>query len=375
MRIAVNTRLLLKDKLEGIGWFAYETLKRITKAHPEHEFVFFFDRPFSSEFVFSKNVKPVVLSPQARHPILFNLWFDYSVTRALKKHKADVFLSPDGMLSLRTNIPQIAVMHDLNFEHYPEDLPPHIAKYYLKRFPLFAKKAQKIITVSEYSKSDLIQNYSVNENNVTVAYNGAGKHYSPFSDEKRKEGLHRINNGVPYFIYVGALHKRKNIERMLSAFKELKVHHKTPLDFIIIGDPLWKKDRQLDKICKDVKFLGRKSGKELAEMVGCSQAMIYVSYFEGFGVPVIEGFKSGVPVVTSNVTSMPEVGGDAAIYSDPFSVASIKEGILMALDSDKWNDYREKGILRAASFNWDNTAEKVWNVIEKTIIGTNKTIN
>ena len=94
MRIAVNTRLLLKDKLEGIGWFTYENLKRITKAHPEHQFFFFFDRPFSNEFIFEENIHPVVIPPQARHPILFNLWFDFMVTRELKKHNIDVFLSP-----------------------------------------------------------------------------------------------------------------------------------------------------------------------------------------------------------------------------------------------------------------------------------------
>src|SRR5512139_2040469 len=102
MRIAVNTRLLIKDKLEGIGWFTYETLKRITRKHPEHEFIFLFDRPFDKEFIFAQNIIPVIITPEARHPILWYLWFEYSVPRALKKYKADIFLSPDGYLSLST---------------------------------------------------------------------------------------------------------------------------------------------------------------------------------------------------------------------------------------------------------------------------------
>ena len=106
MRIAVNTRLLLKDKLEGIGWFTFEVFSRIVKAHPEHEFLFFFDRSYAKEFVFADNVTPIVLFPQARHPLLFNFWFDYSVTKALKRYQADIFFSPDGMLSLKTKIPQ-----------------------------------------------------------------------------------------------------------------------------------------------------------------------------------------------------------------------------------------------------------------------------
>ncbi len=365
MRIAVNTRLLLKNKLEGIGWFTYENLKRITKSHPEHQFFFFFDRPFSDEFIFEENIQPVIISPQARHPILFNIWFDYMVNRALKKYNIDVFFSPDGMLSLRTEVPQITVIHDLNFEHHPEDLPTHITKYYRKRFPLFAQKANHILTVSENSKKDIIATYGINEQKISVAYNSAGKYYKPLNESERKDGLQKINNGRPYFVYVGALHKRKNIERMLLAFKQLKEKHNQPLDFIIIGDPLWSKDRALDDISKDVHFLGRSSGEELAYIVACSEAMIYVSYFEGFGIPVLEGMKSGVPVVTSNISSMPEVGGNAAIYVDPFSVSSIKEGMIKVLDKEQFKGYCEKGIEQAKKFSWDNSAEIIWRSIEK----------
>src|SRR5690606_7224010 len=117
MRIAVNTRLLLKGKLEGIGWFTYQTLERIVKQHPEHEFIFFFDRPYDRSFVFASNVTPVVLSPQARHPVLFYLWFELGIPRLLRKYKADLFLSPDGFSSLSTKVPTCLVIHDLAFEH------------------------------------------------------------------------------------------------------------------------------------------------------------------------------------------------------------------------------------------------------------------
>jgi len=258
-------------------------------------------------------------------------------------------------------------MHDLNFEHHPEDLPSHITKYYKKRFPLFANKAIHIITVSENSKKDIIQSYGVNENKLSVAYNGAGKFYIPLSESQRKEGLQKINNNIPYFVYVGALHKRKNIERMLLAFKSLKEKYDQPLDFIIIGDPLWSKDRALDSISRDVHFLGRSSGKKLAQIVACSQALIYVSYFEGFGIPVLEGMKSGVPVVTSNLSSMPEVGGDAAIYVDPFSVSSIEKGMFQALDKDCFEGCREKGMAQANKFSWDKSANIIWRAIERVI--------
>src|SRR5690606_30812363 len=107
MRIAVNTRLLLKGKLEGIGWFSHELLSRIVKNNPEHEFIFFFDRPFHQDFIYAPNVTPVVLAPQARHPILYYIWFEWQIAKALKKYKADLFFSPDAQGCLRTKVPNL----------------------------------------------------------------------------------------------------------------------------------------------------------------------------------------------------------------------------------------------------------------------------
>ena len=111
MLIAVNTRLLLKDKLEGIGWFTYESLKRITKKHSEHNFLFLFDRPFSEEFIFSDNITPIVVGPQARHPLLWYWWFEQSLPKIFHKHEPDLFLSPDGFLSLSYAAPSFATIN------------------------------------------------------------------------------------------------------------------------------------------------------------------------------------------------------------------------------------------------------------------------
>ena len=118
MRIAVNTRLLLKGKLEGIGWFTYESFKLIVRSHPEHEFFFIFDRKFDKEFIFSDNVTPIVVGPPARHPILHFIWYEISIPRILKKIKPDIFISPDSYLSLSSKYPDLIVIHDLNFEHF-----------------------------------------------------------------------------------------------------------------------------------------------------------------------------------------------------------------------------------------------------------------
>src|SRR4051812_46293582 len=120
MVIAVNTRFLLKDELEGCGYFIRQMFEILVKKYPEHQFYFLFDRPFSEEFVFSSNVIPLVVPPAARHPVLWKYWYDIKVPAVLRKIRADVFVSMDGYCSLTTRRPQCLVVHDLGFLHFPE---------------------------------------------------------------------------------------------------------------------------------------------------------------------------------------------------------------------------------------------------------------
>src|SRR5258705_4439413 len=140
MTVVVNTRFLLNDYLEGYGYFIYETFKRITNDHPEHDFIFVFDRPYDPRFVFGSNVKPVVTGPAARHPLLWKFWFDIRIPALLRKYKAGVFVSCDGFCSLRTSIPQCLVIHDLAFLHFPSFIKKSHSLFYKKYTPRFLKK-------------------------------------------------------------------------------------------------------------------------------------------------------------------------------------------------------------------------------------------
>ncbi len=371
MKIAVNTRLLLKNRLEGIGWFSYESLKRICISHPEHEFIFIFDHSYDSEFIFSDNVTPVVIGPPARHPFLYVLWFELSIPRVLKKHKADVFLSPDGYISLRSKVPSISVIHDLNFEFYPKDLPLLDRIYYRFFFPKFARKATRIITVSEYSKYDIHRLYKIENSKIDVAYNGVKEVYNPIEKARQQEVRQVISEGNPYFVFVGALHPRKNLEGLFKAFDLYKQRSSSNNKLVIVGNKQrWtrsiKQAYENMQFKKDVIFLGHLSPDRLNEVVASSIAMVYVSYFEGFGIPIIEAFMAETAVITSNVTSMPEVAGDAALIVDPFNTHEISEAMqLLATDAKQREMYIAKGKERAKLFSWDNTAKVIWESILK----------
>jgi glycosyltransferase involved in cell wall biosynthesis len=373
VRIGVNTRLLLKDKLEGIGWFTYQTLKRICINHPEHQFEFFFDRAFDESFIFSDNVTGHKISPQARHPVLFKIWSDWSVRRALEKHKIDLYLSPDGMLPLKTDIPCVAVIHDLNFEHYPGDLPVSHSKYYRDRYPQFARLAERVATVSEFSKKDMCELYNLNPSKIDVVFNGVNDTFGPSTAEQIVETRRRFSDGAPYFVFVGSLHPRKNIHRLFSAFDAFRNQNSEKVKLVIVGNKFWWNDEIRNAFdgmtySEDVVFTGRLYDDELSRVVGASVAMTYVPYFEGFGIPILEAFKCGVPLITSNRTSMPEVAGDAAILVDPFSVEEITEAINRVWSDKVLRDSLvKKGAERLSVFSWNKTADLLWKSIEKVI--------
>lgn len=368
MKIAVNTRFLLSHKMEGFGWYTYETISRIVKNHPEHEFVFFFDRAYDEKFIFAKNVIPVVINPPARHPILFKIWFDIAVTRALKKYNCDAFISPDGYLSLKTNVPQLAVIHDLNFEHHPEDIPKGALKYLKKYFPKFAHKAKRICTVSEYSKQDLIETYNVESNKIDVTYNGVSPVFKPILQNEIEVIQQKFTNGKPYILFVGAIHKRKNLQRLMVAFERLKKETNLPHQLLIVGEPMWESQQiEIGENLKEhVSFTGHLPLNELAKIMAGADVFAFVSYFEGFGIPLVEAMQSGTPVLGGNLTALPEVGGDAVLYCDPMNVDDIYKKLLLLLnDSNLQEELKSKGLKRAKEFSWEKTANDLWRSFER----------
>jgi glycosyltransferase involved in cell wall biosynthesis len=373
MKIVVNTRLLLKNKLEGIGWFTYETLKRITTTNPEVHFVFLFDRDFDEDFIFSDNITPVILSPQARHPFLFYWWFEFSVADFLNKFQPDVFISPDGYLSLNANVKQLAVIHDLNFEHYPKDVPFLVRKYYRYFFPRFARKATRIATVSEFSKNDIISQYNIDSTKIDVVYNGCNPLFKPIDTILKLQTKQTYSTGCDYFLFVGALHPRKNISRLLEAFDRFKTVSESNIKLVIVGEKYYW-TRQIKhtylnmRFKKEVIFTGRLTTEELVNVTASALALTYIPYFEGFGIPIIEAMNCDTPVITSNITSMPEVAKDAALLVDPFLVSAIADGMLaLYQDETLRNNLIEKGRKRKLDFSWDKTASALWKSVLKVV--------
>ena len=366
MRIGINARFLLKDKLEGIGWYSYHTVKRMVESHPEDDFVFFFDRSYSKEFVFAENVQAVVVSPPARHPLLWTLWFELGIPRAIKKHKIDVFFSPDGYCSLKSKVPTLMVMHDLAYVHYPEQIPKAGRKFYQKYVPKYLKKANHIIAVSEATKKDIIKQSGISESKISVAYNGCRNAFRNPVDSK-KEILH----GQPYFYFIGAIHPRKNVSRIIQAFNSFKKKTQSNIQLVLAGRMAWQTDEielQLkESIYKDqIHLTGYLNTQDAVQYMRSAFAFVYPSLFEGFGVPVLEAMNAEVPVITSNVSSLPEVAGEAGLLVDPKSVDEIANAMQQLAEDDSLRiQLIENGKRQREKFNWDQSAKIIYTQIKK----------
>lgn len=349
-----------------MGWFTYEVVRRIVLDHPEHEFIFFFDRPFDAEYIFAENVTPVVLFPPARHPFLWYLWFEWSVARALKKYQPDVFLSTDNFLTLNTNVPTVLVTHDIAHHHFPKQVSFWPRKYYQYFVPKFNRKAERIVAVSEFTKKDVVDTYNIVSEKIAVACNGCRERFRPITAAEKAIVKAEYANGEDYFFYVGAIHPRKNVVRLIAAFDEFKKATQSPMKLLLAGRMAWQTgavSEILEKItCReDVVFLGYLNDDELPKLTAAALASTYTSLFEGFGIPILEAMFCDTPVLTSTISSMPEVAGDAAILVNPNSIDEIANGMkLLYENGDLREELVKKGRIKRQKFSWERAAEVVY---------------
>ncbi|MBC7948428.1 MAG: glycosyltransferase family 4 protein [Chitinophagaceae bacterium] len=369
MRIAVNTRFLLQDYLEGYGNFVQETFRRIAEKHPQHEFIFIFDRPFDKRFIFGKNIIPVVTGPAARHPILWKYWYDVKVPAVLRKYKADVFISCDGFCSLTAKVPQCLLIHDLAFLHYPLFIPRSHYLYYKHYTPKFLKKAKSIVTVSAFSKKDIHACYGIDEDKISIVPNAVKEIFHPLLPEEKQAVRDGLTDGKEYFLYTGAIHPRKNLTNLLKAFSLFKRRQKSNWKLVLSGRLAWKfkpfiESLKTYKHRDDVIVTGYLEEEKLVDVMGAAYAFVYPSLWEGFGVPVLEAMRSGIPVITSENSPMEEVAGEAALYVEPGSSKSIADKMMLIYKDEKLrDDLIVKGRAKAEEYDWDRSAELLWRGI------------
>jgi glycosyltransferase involved in cell wall biosynthesis len=201
-----------------------------------------------------------------------------------------------------------------------------------------------------------------------VIHNGVREDFLPVGCESQLKIRNLFAEGKDYFLFVGAIHPRKNVGRIIQAFEQYRDNSARVQKLVICGRFAWKSadiqhKMQHSRYSQDIIMLERVSSEDLTGLVGSAYALVYPSLLEGFGLPVLEGFRAETPVITSNISSMPEVAGDAAILVDPYTVESIAAAMRKLDDATIRADYISKGRERVKLFSWQKTAEKVYDVL------------
>jgi len=371
MRIAVNTRFLLNNQLEGVGIVTDEVMKRMVKAHPEDDFDFYFDRKYDARFVAHPNIHPHVFPPVTRLPVLIRWWLNQPVKRNVNRNKADVFFSPDGFVPFGMRVPKVSMFHDVAYLRYPEYLQPRIRNFYTKWIPKYMAHTDHIITVSEFSKKELIVGYNINPEKISVVYNGITNSYRPIDPSRIDEVRKKYANGRPYFLYLGAIHPRKNVLTLVKAFEHFKKSTHSNIHLVLAGRDAWHTKElflaiEQSEFKGDIHLPGYVSTADATSLVAAAEVMIYPSLYEGFGLPVVEAMACGVPVICSHVSSLPEVAGGAALLFDPLDAHQLSVQMKSIVDDEVLrNDTIRKGLERSTFFSWDKAAENIYNILKR----------
>lgn len=237
--------------------------------------------------------------------------------------------------------------------------------------PKFARKATRLATVSQFSKEDIAQTYTIPLEKIDVVYNGCNDLFKPISEADSVKVRYKYAAGRQFFLYIGSMHPRKNILNLMRAFDVFKKMTSCDMKLLLIGNAMWS-NKDIQSLYHtliyrhDIHFLGHVKTPELAKIMASANALTFVPYFEGFGIPLLEAMNCEVPIITSNTTSLPEVAGQAALFVNPDSADAIANAMIQIY---KVPHIREK-LLEAAriqrqKFSWDKTAELLWASFEK----------
>ena len=373
MKLAINTWILRNKKLDGIGYLTVNTISKLVQQHPEVHFQILCDKGFTENYFDFPNVTKHKIFPSLRHPILYVFYLEIVVTWFLKKHKPDLFLSMDGYLSLLSNTKQLPVICDINFEHKPEDLPFRNRVYFTTFFKRFANKGERIATISEYSKKDIADFYKININKIDNISCGIDAKFNPIDEEKKTLVKNKWSNGKEYFFFLGSMHPRKNIKRLIEAFIQFKQTTKSDFKLLLGGSILWqasdfKEAYDNSNIKDDIIFLGRLNDTDLNNVLGAAYCLSFAPIFEGFGLPIVEAMQAGVPVICSNTSSMPEVAGNATLLFNPSIVKEITTAMQMIYEDKNLRlQLIKAGHQQKLLFSWDKTAQLLWQSIKKCL--------
>ncbi len=379
MRITIDIRLLARGGTTGIPGYTHDLIDTLLRQHPENRYSLFYNglrrQSLPPTWKTSPNVGIIERSVPNR---LLDLSFRFLGGPRLESYSpADLIFSPHFNLLPETNTPRVITFHDLSFLHYPQFFSREQQLWHrLQKYAQQARRASHIIAVSQFTKQDLISLLHIPKEKISVIYSGINPSFKKLAAKdmalaKYKED-HRLFR--PFFLYLGSLEPRKNIQLLIHAFTELKTEPAfKDHELILAGKPSYQSNEiyrlaAASPVFADIRTLGAVADHERVFLYNLARAFVFPSWFEGFGFPPLEAQACGTPVIASDRTSLPEILGDSAMLTDPWNVSMLASH-MRAIETD--TKLREtilsKGAINSQRFNWHDAAEQTHAVFKSVL--------
>ena len=369
MRIAVQAADLDAKRVDGTRTYIRELLRRFGEIDKDDTFFVCHKGEFNPELAPPKlsNYEFLAL-PGDR------LWMQTVFAQALYRIRPDRIFIPVQAAPVTTppGVEIVATVHDLAFRFFPKTFPTASRAKLNLLLGMLISKATRIIAVSESTKADILRFYPhVPEAHITVIHHGVNADFfsQEIGEDERDAVLSRYGLAPgSYALYVGAIQPRKNLVRLVAAFEKTKEKH-PEMRLVIVGEKAWLSDDIVSRIersrfAADIVRVGQAPMSELPIWYRSARCFVFPSLYEGFGLPVLEAFASGTPVLTSNISSLPEVGGDAALYVDPYLEDDIAEKLSLLWEDESLRERLiVKGYERVKLFSWDRCAQETLDCI------------
>jgi glycosyltransferase involved in cell wall biosynthesis len=303
------------------------------------------------------------------------LWTHLRLSAELWRHPPQVLFVPAHVLPLSCPVPAVVTVHDLGYHYYPQAHRPWDRRYLEWTTRRHTRLARHLIVDSQATRQDLIDIYRAGSARISVVYLGRDESLAPVTEPQRlAEVKARYKIEGPYLCYVGTLHPRKNLIRLVEAFAQaLNLTPQPELKLVIAGQPGWLYNQLLQRVqalglAGRVIFPGYIAAEDKPALLSGAVAYLFPSLYEGFGLPVLEAMACGVPVLTSRSSSLPEVAGPAALLVEPSDTTAIATGLVQLLTQpDLRRQLVEQGFRQMLNFSWQKAAEQVYQILEKVV--------
>ncbi len=369
MRIGIDVRLIYHQQA-GISWYTLRLLQALSQIDRDNEYVLLQHRRQPDPLIIADNFTCATLLTPVHHH--FEQWPLSLETRLLG---LDLIHSPDFIPPLHNRIPSVCTVHDLAFLLYPNLVTSDSARYY-GQIELAVRRANRIIAVSDSTRSDLVKLLGAPESKIDVIHEAADPLYRPLDLHSARQRLLSAGISVPdrFILFVGTIEPRKNLGTLLRAYEKLRISYDVDVPLVLAGSPGWL-SQDINALVAtlgltdNVIFTGQiLQNEHLCALYNLATMLVHPAYYEGFGLPPLEAMACGIPVVCSNAGSLPEVVGNAALMATPEDVDEWTVAMHRLLgDKQLRTELREKGLVRAASFSWQKAAQETLETYRQAV--------